>query len=59
MFSQGGEWVTQRVPGAAVTDLTFIPTWRSNNNSSKVWYEITYEFRNFNGCSRWILEMEK
>ena len=38
--------------------LTLIPAWISNHLPGKVWYEITYPFQNFNGCtvevSEWI-----
>ena len=31
--------------------LTLIPAWISNYMPCKVWDEITYPFRNFNGCT--------
>ena len=31
--------------------LTLIPAWISNHMPSKAWYEITYPFLNFNGCT--------
>ena len=38
--------------------LISIPAWISNHISSKVWYEITYPFPNFNGCTvevwKWV-----
>ena len=31
--------------------ITNIPAWMSNHMSSKGWYEITYPYPNFNGCT--------
>ena len=43
-----------------LADFLFsIPAWISNHMPSKVWYEITYPFPNFNGCRHWSMGMDK